>query len=88
MSDDDEGITAVEAAGGQSVQLQRVQCAVVLTFCKHPEDGAAHMRLAELVPGRHILGGGQTRQNFAAVSLSLFAERRVSARVQGDKRHG
>lgn len=30
MSDDDEGITAVEATGGESVQLQRVQCAGVL----------------------------------------------------------
>lgn len=45
VSDDDEGITAVEATGGESVQLQRVQCAVVLTFCKHPEDWAANMRL-------------------------------------------
>lgn len=64
MSDDDEGITAVEAAGGQSVQLQRVQCAVVLTFCKHPEDGAAHVRLdgprrGELIPSRHISRGEQ-----------------------------
>ncbi len=32
VSDDDEGITAVEATGGESVQLQRVQFALVLTF--------------------------------------------------------
>lgn len=74
MSDDDEGITAVEAAGGQSVQLQRVQCAVVLTSCKHPEDGAAHMRLArprhgELIRGCHISGGGQTRGEVFSLAL-------------------
>lgn len=43
MSDDDEGITAVEATGGESVQLQRVQCAVVLTLHKQLEDGTANM---------------------------------------------
>lgn len=56
MSDDDEGITAVEAAGGEGVQLQRVQYAVVLTSCKHPEDGAAHMRLRHLQDSRLIRG--------------------------------
>lgn len=48
MSDDDDGITAVEAAGGERVQLQRIQCAVVLTFCKHPEDGTADVRRLHL----------------------------------------
>lgn len=64
MSDDDEGITAVEAAGGEGVQLQRVQYAVVLTSCKHPEDGAAHMRLrrpqdSRPVRGRYVLESKQ-----------------------------
>lgn len=40
VSDDDEGITAVEATGGQSVQLCRVQGAGVLTLEKEPEYSA------------------------------------------------
>lgn len=47
VSDDDEGITAVEAAGGESVQLQRVHCAVVLTFCKQPEGWKANVGLLQ-----------------------------------------
>lgn len=45
MSDDDEGITAVEAAGGEGVQLQRVQRAGVFTSQKQPEHCTADMRL-------------------------------------------
>lgn len=87
VSDDDEGITAVEAAGGQSVQLQRVQWAVVLTFCKHPEDGAAHMRLdasrrGELIQGRHISRGRQTLEKFSAL---LSTAVRVQGKARGDK---
>lgn len=58
MSDDDEGITAVEAAGGESVQLQRVHCTVVLTFCKQPEGCEADMWLLQAsirLRCRHIL---------------------------------
>ena len=47
VSDDDEGITAVEATGGESVQLQRVHCAVVLTFCKQPEGWEANVWLLQ-----------------------------------------
>lgn len=50
VSDDDEGITAVEATGGESVQLQRVQCAVVLTFYKQPEDWTADIPLFQDSP--------------------------------------
>lgn len=45
MSDDDEGITAVEATGGEGLQLQQVQRAGVLTSCKQPEDWPADMWL-------------------------------------------
>lgn len=47
VSDDDEGITAVETTGGESVQLQRVQHAGVLTSQKQPEHGIADMRLLQ-----------------------------------------
>lgn len=45
MSDDDEGITAVEATGGERLQLQKVQRAGVLTSQKQPEDWPADMWL-------------------------------------------
>lgn len=59
VSDDDEGITAVEATGGESVQLQRVQCAGVLTFYKQTEDWTAdiqliHLQDAPLLCGHYI----------------------------------
>lgn len=60
MSDDDEGITAVEAAGGESVQLQRVHCTFVLIFWKQPEGREANMRLLQGSVGlccRHSLNG-------------------------------
>lgn len=44
MSDDDEGITAVEAAGGERVQLQRIQRAGVLAVYKQLEAGDADVR--------------------------------------------
>lgn len=58
MSDDDEGITAVEAAGGESVQLQRVHCTFVLIFWKQPEGREANTRLLQgpvRLCCRHIL---------------------------------
>lgn len=67
VSDDDEGITAVEATGGESVQLQRVQHAVVLTIHKHPEDWAANMRLFylqdSLLCGHDILEAEQEKSH-------------------------
>lgn len=74
VSDDDEGITAVEATGGESVQLQRVQHAVFLTFHKHPEDWAANMRLfklqdSPLLCGHDILKTGEKSSVYSTWSL-------------------
>lgn len=58
MSDDDEGITAVEATGGERVQLQKVHCTVVLTFCEQPEGCEANVWLLQgsiRLCCRHIL---------------------------------